>query len=161
MSELDRLQQVLDRSSDPHNPTAAEIRDLVESVNRVAVVGLSRDPAKAARRVPSYMATKGYDIIPVNPYADRILGKKARRHLDEVTEVVDLVLVFRPSADAGEVMESAASRPERPAIWLQEGIRSDTTAARARSEGLVVVQDLCFYQVHRALNSDRQRSHHT
>jgi hypothetical protein len=120
----------------------------------MAVVGLSRDPAKAARRVPSYLAAKGYDVIPVNPNADRILGKEALDHLDDVTEPVDLVLVFRPSEEAAEVIKAAAARGEKPLIWLQEGIRADEAAREARAGGLVVVQDLCIFKVHRTLEGE-------
>ncbi len=159
MDALHRLQRVLERSADPDNPSAERLKEIILTVSRVAVVGLSRFPEKAARRVPSYMATKGYDIIPVNPFAERILGKPARRHLDEVTEVVDMVLVFRPSEEAGGVIELAAARLEKPVIWLQEGIRADRQAGQARAEGLTVVQDLCFFQAHRALTEDQLRSH--
>lgn len=157
MSDLDRLRTVIARSGDPDNPPAEVIADIIESVGLVAVVGLSRDPGKPARRVPSYMSTKGYEIIPVNPFADRILGKRARASLSDVTEPVDMVLVFRPSEDAGAVMRAAAQRKERPVIWLQEGIRNDEAAAAARAQGLKVVQDLCFYQAHRALAEDFAR----
>jgi predicted CoA-binding protein len=64
-----------------------------------------------------------------------------------------MVLVFRPSADAGAVVSDAARRPERPAIWLQEGIRADAEAAAARAAGQVVVQDLCAFKVHRAVTA--------
>ncbi len=157
MSDLDRLRAVLSRSSDPRNPDAEAVRDIVERVRTVAVVGMSRHPEKPARRVPSYMATKGYELIPINPFADRILGKDAVAHLSDVDEPVDMVLVFRPSADAGPVVLDAASRPERPVIWLQEGIRDDEAANAARADGFAVVQDLCFYQAHRALSGDLAR----
>jgi predicted CoA-binding protein len=98
------------------------------------------------------MAANGYTVLPVNPHADRILGKKARASLDEVDQPVDLVLLFRPSGEAGGVVEKAASRPERPVIWLQEGIRADAEAAPARAEGLHVIQDLCIFKVHRAVH---------
>ena len=151
MYRLESLKRLLEASSDPHNPSAERLRRLFESVHRIAVVGLSRDPLKAARRVPSYLAAKGYEIIPVNPFADRILGRRAHAMLSEIDEAVDLVVVFRPSEEAGAVVEAAARRPERPGIWLQEGIRADDAARTARAEGSVVVQDLCTYKVHRAL----------
>ena len=157
MANLDRLRVVTGRSSDPGNPEPGVLRDVIERVHTVAVVGLSRDPAKAARRVPSYMATKGYDLIPVNPFADRILGKPARASLAAVDEPVDMVLVFRPSEEAGDVLREAAARPERPVIWLQQGIRNDAAARPARDDGLTVIQDLCFYQAHRALAEDLAR----
>jgi predicted CoA-binding protein len=153
MDRLGTLRHLLIESSDHANPSAERVRRLFESIHRIAVVGLSRDPRKAARRVPSYLAAKGYEVIPVNPFADRILGREAVASLEEVDEPVDLVLVFRPSDQAGAVVEAASARPERPAIWLQEGIRADEEAAAARARGRVVVQDLCAYKVHRAIFS--------
>jgi predicted CoA-binding protein len=152
------LEAVLEESADPDNPGTAEIHDLVRRTITIAVVGMSRDPAKYARRIPSYLAAKGAEIIPVNPNADRILGKRARRTLMEVTEPVDMVLVFRPSEVAGKVVNAAAARPDRPIIWLQEGIRADAEVTAAREAGLSVVQDLCLYKVHRALGDTLRRA---
>lgn len=152
------LEAVLAESSDPGNPDLESIHQLVRDTERIAVVGLSRDPSKAARRIPSYLAAKGAEIIPVNPYADRILGRPARAHLDEVDLPVDMVLVFRPSRDAGAVIRSAMVRPEKPCIWLQEGIRDDEAAGEARALGIPVVQDLCIYKVHRAFGDTLRRS---
>jgi predicted CoA-binding protein len=151
MHSLDALEVLLGESSDPHNPSAGEIHQLFERMRRLAVVGISRDPTKAARRVPSYLAAKGYEVIPVNPHAERILGRIAHPTLTDVLEPVDAVVVFRPSGQAGAIVDEATTRRERPAIWLQEGIRADPETARARALGFLVVQDLCAYKVHRAL----------
>jgi predicted CoA-binding protein len=152
------LEAVLAASSDPDNPGADEIHDWVRETIRIAVVGMSRDPAKAARRVPSYLAAKGAEIIPVNPNAERILGRPAVDSLAEVDEPVDMVLVFRPSGEAGSVLREAAARPEAPIIWLQQGIRNDDAAREARAAGHRVVQDLCLYTVHRALGDTLRRA---
>jgi predicted CoA-binding protein len=90
----------------------------------------------------------------VNPFVDEIFGKKAADSLDEVTEPIDMVLVFRPSAEAAEVAEAALARPERPAIWLQKEIHADEVAARARKSGVTMVQDLCAYEIHVAIQPD-------
>ena len=63
-----------------------------------------------------------------------------------------MVLVFRPSEEAAKVAESAMRREERPIIWLQQGIQADEVAAIARGLGFTVVQDLCTFEVHRALH---------
>lgn len=153
------LARELSTSSDENNPSPEEIHEIVRRAIRIAVVGISRDPSKAARRVPSYLAAKGAEIVPVNPHADRILGKPTFNTLSEVTGEVDLVLVFRPGGEqAGAVIREAMQRPERPVIWLQEGIRSDRIAAQARADGWVVVQDLCIYKVHRALGDTLRRA---
>jgi hypothetical protein len=152
------LEAVLRASSDPDNPGPDEIHDIVRRTRRIAVVGISRDPLKVARRVPSYLAAKGAEIVPVNPRADRIFGHPARATLEEVCDPVDMVLLFRPSGEAGPLVRDAMARPERPVIWLQEGIRADAAAAEARRAGHTVVQDLCLYKVHRALGDTLRRA---
>lgn len=152
------LEAVLRESSDPGNPGPEEIHDLVRRTLTIAVVGMSKDPAKPARRIPAYLGAKGAHIIPVNPNAERIMGRTARDSLDQVDESVDMVLVFRPSDEAGQVVQAAARRAEAPIIWLQEGIRNDEAAAAAREAGLSVVQDLCIYRVHRALGDTLRRA---
>jgi len=151
MDGLLELQSLLDESGDRDNPGPEELKKLMESVRSIAVVGISRNPEKPARRVPAYLASKGYDVIPVNPSVDEILGKKARDSLKDVSEPVDMVLVFRPPEEAAKIAEAAMRRDERPVIWLQKGIRADEVAAIARGLGFTVVQDLCTYEVHKAL----------
>jgi predicted CoA-binding protein len=146
------LQQLLDESGDRDNPGPEQMTKLMESVRTIAVVGISRNPEKPARRVPAYLAAKGYEIIPVNPFVDEILGKKAKDSLEDVAEPVDMVLIFRPSEEAAQVAEAAMRREERPAIWLQKEIRDDQMASMARGLGFTVVQDLCAYEIHKALN---------
>jgi predicted CoA-binding protein len=151
MAHVFDIQALLDESGDRNNPGSEAMKQLMESIHTIAVVGISRNPEKPARRVPAYLAAKGYNIVPVNPFVPQILGKKAMESLEEVSEPVDMVLVFRPSEEAAVVAESAMTREERPAIWLQKEIRADEVAARARKMGLTVVQDLCAYEIHKAL----------
>lgn len=151
MADHAELEALLDESGDRDNPGPQELQKVMDSVRSIAVVGISRNPEKHARRVPAYLAAKGYEIIPVNPFVDAIFGKVAVDSLKDVTEPVDMVLVFRPSEEAAVVAEAAMQRPEKPVIWLQKGIRADEIAKRARGQGFTVVQDLCAYEVHKAL----------
>jgi hypothetical protein len=151
MDDLQELRHVLAASTDERNPTAEELRALLDRVERIGVIGLSRFPEKAARRVPSYLAAKGYDIVPINPNADRIFGKEVHDRLADVEGDLDMVMIFRPSAEAGPLVKEVAERPERPAIWLQEGIVAPEEIAAARAAGITTVQDLCAFKVHRAL----------
>lgn len=151
MTRIEEVHRLIAASSDANNPAPESVVEMLRAARRVAVIGLSRDPKKAARRVPSYLAAKGYDVIPVNPYADRILGRKVYPKLEEVPGPLDLVVIFRPSAVAGPFVEQAMAREDEPAIWLQTGIRSDAEVEAARATGRLVVQDLCIFRVHRVL----------
>ena len=147
----DALERVLSASSDRENPGPKELGELLGGVRRIAVIGMSRFPEKPARRVPAYMAAHGYDVVPVNPNAERVAGRTAYATLDDVPGDVDMVMIYRPSDQAGAFVRQALERPERPAIWLSEGIRSDPEISEARRLGVTAVQDLCAYKVHVAL----------
>ena len=153
MDPLTQVRRMLSSSSDSANPSAEELSDLLDVVQRIAVVGLSRDPTKAARRVPSYMAAKGYDVIPVNPNATRLLGRPVYDTLSQVPDPVDMVMFFRPSSQVGPFVEEAMSRSATPSLWLQQGIRADDEINAARDRGHICVQDLCVFRVHRAFKS--------
>ena len=114
----------------------------------IAVVGCSTTEGKAAHDVPNYLQEHGYRIVPINPYADEILGERAYDSLADVEEEIDLVDVFRPSEKTPGVVEDVIARHEARgdagAVWLQLGIESDEAAALAEEAGLEFVQDRCI-----------------
>ena len=152
MLHLNRIRKLLELAGDHGNPTADDLAELFNTVRTIAVVGFSRDPNKAARRVPSYLASKHYEVIPINPNADRILGKEAYATITDVPILIDLVVIFRPSAEAGQFVIEAATRVERPAIWLQDGIWAKKEIQVVRGQNVTAVQNMCTYEVHQALN---------
>jgi predicted CoA-binding protein len=117
-------------------------RQILADAAVIAVVGASRDPGKTAHAVPAQLQRYGWRIIPVNPYADEIFGEKVYRSLADIPEPVDLVNVFRPSADATEVVREAVAIGA-PAIWLQEGIVSPAGRKLAEEAGVDYVEDYC------------------
>ncbi len=120
----------------------------------VAVVGASRNPEKDAYRVPEYLKSKGYKIIPINPRADEILGEKAYPSLDslpdELARLVDVVDVFRPPEEAVRVVEQVIRLKERTGkdivVWFQFGTSSDEAVEKALKAGLRVVRARCMMQ---------------
>src|SRR4051794_18657347 len=118
----------------------ADIRDILERSTTVAVVGFSTNPAKTAHRIPAITKAAGYRVIPVHPSADEILGEKAYRRLADVPVPIDLVNVFRPSADAAAVVHEAIAVGAK-AIWLQTGITSAEGRAAAEAAGIDYVED--------------------
>jgi hypothetical protein len=130
------------------------IRELLE-LNRIAVVGCSSTPGKAAHEIPAYLQRQGYEIIPVNPFADEILGETAVDSLAEIDDEIDLVDVFRPSEEVAGIVDETVERTEAEgdidAIWLQLGIHDDEAVAEAEDAGLTVVEDRCMKVEHQRL----------
>ena len=126
-----------------------QIRDIL-SLNKVAVVGMSKNPSKAAHYVPKYLFENGYDITPVNPYSDEILGKKSYNSVSDVVGDVDIVDVFRPSDQVLPVIREAIKKKPK-VIWLQEGIHNLEAEELARSAGIKVVFNRCMLAEHQRL----------
>ena len=126
-----------------------QIRDIL-SLNKVAVVGMSKNPSKAAHFVPKYLFENGYDITPVNPYSDEILGKKSYNSVSEIVGDVDIVDVFRPSDQVLPVIREAIKKKPK-VIWLQEGIHNLEAEELARSAGIKVVFNRCMLAEHQRL----------
>jgi predicted CoA-binding protein len=117
----------------------------------IAVVGASRNPGKAAYAVPLQMKLKGWHIIPVNPHSEKIFGEVCYPTLEDIPFPVDLVNVFRPSADTPPVARSAVAIGAK-ALWLQQGIASAEARAIAEAGGLDYVEDHCI-AVERAIRA--------
>ncbi|WP_433231098.1 CoA-binding protein [Micromonospora sp. CA-248260] len=109
----------------------------------IAVVGASRDPGKAAHRVPAQMQRYGWRIIPVNPTVDELFGERAYASLADIPHPVDLVNVFRPARDAVEVVRQAVAIGA-PAVWLQLGIVSAEARRISEEAGIDYVEDRCL-----------------
>ena len=113
------------------------------SLKNIAVVGMSKNPEKAAYYVPKYLADNGYHIMPVNPTTDEIMGKKCYHEIGEVNESIDIVDVFRPSDQILPVVEEAIKKKPK-VIWLQEGIHNQEAEELARKAGIEVVFNRCM-----------------
>lgn len=129
--------------------TDDEIRKIY-SLKNIAVVGMSKNPDKAAHYVPKYLVDHGFNVIPVNPTATEILGKKCYPNLLEIPVDVDIVDVFRPSDQVMPVVEeSVRIRPK--VVWLQEGIHNPEAEEVARKAGIEVVYNRCMLAEHQRL----------
>lgn len=133
--------------SDPS--TDDEIRQIL-SLRNVAVVGMSKNEDKAAHYVPKYLMSQGYNIVPVNPTADKILDKKCFSSLQDVDQSIDIVDVFRPSDQVLPVIEEAIKKRPK-VIWLQEGIHNPEAEELAKKAGIKVVFNRCMLAEHQRL----------
>ena len=130
-----------------------QINELLSGIKSIAVLGIKteRQANQPAFYVPQYMASAGYEIIPVPVYypeATEILGQKVYRKLADIPAAVDLVNVFRRSEDIDQHVEDILAKAPR-AVWFQLGIRNDQAAERLARAGIQVVQDRCLMVDHR------------
>ena len=132
------------------NPSDDAIRALLLRVRRIAVVGLSPKPHRDSNRVARYLQEVGYDVVPVYPREETILGQRVHRSVREIPEPVDLVDVFRRSEALPQVFDDAIAAGA-PAIWLQLDCIDEERALEARSRGLTVVMDRCLMVEHARL----------
>ncbi len=132
------------------------LRELL-AMDRIAVVGCSSTPGKAAHEVPAYLQDQGYEIVPVNPFADEILGEPAVESLQDVEGDIDLVNVFRPSDELEAIVDEVIARKtaadDVEGLWAQLGIQDADPEARAADAGLTVVSDRCMKIEHQRLES--------
>jgi len=124
------------------NPDDAAIRSLLEGTRRIAVVGLSPKPDRDSHQVARYLQLRGYEIVPVYPRGDEILGQKVHRRVQDIPGAIDLVDVFRRSEDLPEVTADVLAG-QASALWFQLGCVNEDAALRAQEAGLTVVMDRC------------------
>ena len=116
------------------------IATVLEDTRRIAVVGASANPARPSHRVVRTLIDAGYEVIPVNPRYDEVLGRPAVDRLAEIEGPIDLVDVFRRSEQLPGVVREAIAVGAR-AVWLQLGLRSEEARRLATDAGLRYVED--------------------
>ncbi len=132
--------------------TGEDVERILRPPKTIAVVGLSDRPDRESHEIASYLQAQGYRIIPINPRIKETLGEKAYPSLGDVPDRIDIVQIFRRSADVPPVVEEAIALGA-PVVWMQSGIVNEAAAARAEAAGRTVVMDACLRSAHRALRS--------
>ncbi len=125
------------------NPEDEEIRGILENNRTIAVVGLSANPDKDSHRVARYLKEQGYQIVPVNPKTEEILGQKCYASLKEIPFSVDIVDIFRKIEAIPAVVDEAIATGAK-VVWMQLGLAENQSAHKARSAGLQVVMNKCI-----------------
>jgi predicted CoA-binding protein len=134
------------------NENMDEIREIFKSVKTIAIPGLSPNEEKPSHRVAKYLQSQGYKIIPIYPKEDTILGEKVYRSLEDVTERVDMVDMFRKASIADAIVDVIQKRDDIKVLWLQKGIVNNEAARRAKEElGIKVVQNKCTMVEHKKM----------
>jgi uncharacterized protein len=123
-----------------------KIRDILQNVRTIALVGLSANPARDSNGVFAFLLRQGYRVVGINPglAGQTIHGAPVYARLADVPFAIDMVDVFRNSEAAGSVVDEAlALSPLPKVIWMQLGVINEAAAEKARAAGIEVVMDHC------------------
>lgn len=124
------------------------------TLKNIAVVGMSKNEDKAAHYVPKYLIDHGYNVIPVNPTATEILGRKSYPTVSSIPDKIDIVDIFRRSEDVPSVVQDAINKDGIKVIWMQEGIYSKEAEEVAKEKSISTVYNRCMMAERRRLFGD-------
>jgi len=133
-----------------HHTSDEHLKEILDSIKTIAVVGISDRESVPAHSVPAYLQKQGYRIYPINPKFNQVLGEKAYPDLLSLEDPVDVVLVFRRSDFVPEIVQQAIEIKAK-VVWMQVGIVNPDAAEVAKDAGLDVVMDICMRQTHQRL----------
>lgn len=124
--------------------TSEVARRILERSRTFAVVGASPRPHRPSNGVIRVLLDNGYEVVPVTPEADEVLGLRTYPDLASIPDdiEVDVVDIFRRPEFAGAHVDEAIA-VGAPAVWMQLGVIDHQAAERARSAGLDVVMNRC------------------
>ncbi|MCB5238278.1 CoA-binding protein [Niallia circulans] len=130
-----------------NNPSREEIGGILKKAKRIAVVGLSDNTSRTSYMVSEAMKNAGYEIIPVNPTVDEVLGVKAVKQLTDIEGHVDIVNVFRRSEYLPEVA-AEFEKIDADVFWAQLGLVHEETFDDLKEKGYTVIMDRCIKVEH-------------
>ena len=122
------------------------IRDILDGVRTIAMVGASANSIRPSYFVLKYLLAKGYRVIPVNPglAGTQLLGQRCYTDLSSIPEPIDMVDIFRGADAVPGIVEASLALEHKPkVVWMQLGVRHDEAAAKAEAAGLTVIMDRC------------------
>lgn len=119
------------------------IGQILSAAKNIAVVGLSPDESKPSNEVAKFLIERGFNVFPIYPKFDEILGRKVYRNLTQIHEDIDIAVMFRKGEFASELVKDAVKKGVKT-LWLQLGITNDAAGAIARENGINFVQDKCI-----------------
>ena len=134
------------------NPSPEEIRDILRKSKKIAVVGLSPKEDRPSNRVAKYLVEHGYEIVPVNPGQEEILGKKCYRSITDIPFDVDIANLFLNASRVPDAVEQALEKGIK-IIWMQLGIFHREAGEKALNSGASVIMDKCIKIEHEKLNN--------
>ena len=137
-----------------------DIEQILENTSNIAVIGLSKNELRDSYQVSAYMKNAGYNIIPINPTIDSVMGVKSHNSLknipEDVLKNIELVNVFRKSEFVNEIVDEVIEINKKygriHTIWMQLGIFYDESDRISEDNKLNIITNKCIKIEHGRLN---------
>ena len=145
-----------------NNPTINDqlIKESLSSAKTIAMVGISsvkKETASNIVRRPSiivmnYLQEFGYKVIPVNPFSagQKVNGETILEKLEDIKDRVDIINVFRPSAETPAIAKQAIKIGTK-VFWLQYGIENQEAKEIVESKNITYISNKCIKQEYQRL----------
>ncbi|ADT83783.1 CoA-binding protein [Thermococcus barophilus] len=133
--------------------TDDDIREILTRYKRIALVGASPKPERASHDVMKYLLDHGYDVIPVNPRYEEVLGRKCYPSVLDIPGEVDIVDLFVRPEFTMEYVEQAIKKGAK-VVWFQFNTYNREAFKKAKEAGLTAVAHRCIKQEHERLFGD-------
>lgn len=127
-----------------------ELKILLQTARNIAVVGASSKPWRDSYGIMEYLIKEGYNVIPVNPAYEEVLGKKCYPDLRSIPEKIDIVDIFRNPAEVMPIIDDAIAIGAK-VVWMQLTVVNEEAKKKAEDAGLAVMMDRCILIEHRRL----------
>ncbi len=121
----------------------ASIKEILEQAETIAVVGASVKPWRDSNNIAQFLMREGYQVIPVNPKYEKVLGQKSYPDLLSIPGKIDIVDIFR-RPDAVLPIVGQAIQVGAKTVWMQLGVINEEAARIAEEAELNVIVDHCI-----------------
>ncbi|WP_457752658.1 CoA-binding protein [Thermococcus sp.] len=130
--------------------TDDDIQEILTRYKRIALVGASPKPERASHDVMKYLLDHGYDVIPVNPRYEEVLGRKCYPSVLDIPGEVEIVDLFIRPEFTMEYVEQAIKKGAK-VVWFQFNTYNREAFKKAKEAGLTAVAHRCIKQEHERL----------
>lgn len=128
------------------NPSEQVIQQYLKEAKNIAVIGLSNKEDRTSYKIAEILQEHGYRIFPVNPVlaGQTILGEPVYARLQDISEEIDIVDIFRRSEFLPDVAKDFLETNAK-VYWAQLGIENEEAANMLQTAGrTAIVMNRCI-----------------
>jgi predicted CoA-binding protein len=110
----------------------------------IAIIGASRNKKKFGNQVLKNLVSKGYDVYPVNPYAEEIEGIKCYNNVSLLPENVKTALIVTPKKETEKTVKELINKGITN-IWIQQMSETTESIDIALKSNVNLIANKCIF----------------